>query len=303
MSFLCRLLPVVMLAALVIRAEAGGLWVVVGSDGRRVISRDVSHWEKDKRLDEELCCVVFGAGKFVTVGRRILNSPDGRTWEASLAPAGLVGTIAYGNGRFIGGQENGLLVSTDGETFAPGGRLEWKGAVHPRRSACGDTEAGFRTVIIGDLDRAGDPVFWRGVTSDGTRWDHAESETAPARDVAYGSGHFVVVGPGGLIESSHDGEAWQRHEIGVPEDFDRVVWTGRRFLVSGGKVAWSSPDGLTWKPETFGIPGSLIWAREDGPAIAVSADGRLSISADFVSWKDAGTPPGPRWQAAAFGQP
>src|SRR5437868_3251968 len=80
---------------------------------------------------------------------------------------------------------------------------------------------------------------WRGVTSDGTHWEHTALETPAARDIAYGAGHFVVVGPGGLIESSHDAQAWERHETDSTEDFSRVVWTGTRFLVSGGKMAWS----------------------------------------------------------------
>jgi hypothetical protein len=53
-----------------------------------------------------------------------------------------------------------------------------------------------------------------------------------------------VVGPNGLIESSHDGQSWQRHDVGVVDEFSRVVWSGKRFILSGGKQAWTSPDGL-----------------------------------------------------------
>ncbi len=297
--------------------EESGLFVAVGYGGRRISSHDGFAWENDQRWsdvaaddDNVLFNVAFGAGKFVAVGGgakigRILTTRDGREWRELPPVKGRVATIAFGNGRFIAGHDAQLLSSTDGETFTAGERLDWKGSVHARRSACGDSEAGFRTVIIGDVDLWSEKkrVAWRGVTGDGTRWEHTALKTPAARDVAYGSGHFVVVGPGGLVESSHDGENWQRREVGVAEDFSRIVWTGQRFLISGGKVAWSSPDGLTWKPEPFRIPGSLAWAREGWFALGFSWGGNLHTSPDFSAWRKQPIPAGPSLQAVAFGRP
>ena len=291
-----------------------GLFVAVGYGGRRMSSRDGLSWENDQRWsvaaadnDDVLFNIAFGAGKFVAVGGgakvgHILTTRDGREWRELSPVKGRVATIAFGNGRFVAGHDGELMYSRDGETFTAGERLAWKGSVHARRSACGDTEAGFRTVIIGDVDLWAEKqrVSWRGVTSDGTRWEHTALDTPAAQDVAYGSGHFVVVGPGGLIESSHDGENWQRHETTGAGDFSRIVWTGRRFLISGGKVAWSSPDGLTWKPETFRIPCSLAWARDGWLGLGFSWGGNLHISTNFDSWKTLPLPAGPSLQAVAF---
>lgn len=296
-------------------AEEPGLFVAVGYGGRRISSRDGLAWENDQRWsdvaaddDNVLFNIAYGAGRFVAVGGgakigHILTTQDGREWRELPPLKGRVATIAFGNGRFIAGHDAELLHSRDGETFTPGERLAWKGSVHARRSACGDTEAGFRTVIIGDIDLWAEKqrVAWRGVTGDGTRWEHSAHGTPAALDVAYGSGHFVVVGPGGLIESSHDGENWRRHEIGSAEDFSRVVWTGQRFLTSGGKVAWSSPDALTWKPETFRIPCSLAWAREGWLGLGISWGGNLHTSTDLKTWKKQPIPDGPSLQAVAFG--
>ncbi|MGB8166206.1 MAG: hypothetical protein WCF18_01865, partial [Chthoniobacteraceae bacterium] len=279
-------------------AEESGLFVAVGYGGRRISSRDGRVWENDQRWsdmaaddDNVLFNIAFGAGKFVAVGGgakigHLLTTRDGREWRELPQVKGRVATIGFGNGRFIAGHDGELLFSRDGEAFTTGERLAWKGSIHARRSACGDTEAGFRTVILGDVDLVVEKkrVSWRGVTGDGTRWEHTALDTPGARDVAYGSGHFVVVGPGGLIESSHDGENWQRIEVGSAQDFSRIVWTGQRFVISGGKLAWSSPDGLTWEPETFRIPCSLAWAREGWLSLGLSWGGNLHTSADLKTW-------------------
>lgn len=297
-------------------AADSGLFVAVGYGGRRITSHDGVTWENDQRWsdvaaddDNVLLNIAFGAGKFVAVGGgakigHILLTPDGREWRELPQLKGRVATIVFGNDRFIAAHDAELLHSRDGEVFTPGGKLDWKGRVHARRSACGDTEAGFRTVVIGDVDlwQKRKRVSWRGVAGDGTRWESAALDTPPAHDIACGSGHFVVVGPGGLIESSHDGENWQRHETSGAGDFSRIVWTGARFLVSGGRVAWSSPDGLAWKPEPAAIPCSIAWARDGWLGIGFSWGGNLFSSFDLRAWQRRSLPAGPSLQAVAFGE-
>jgi hypothetical protein len=139
------------------------------------------------------------------------------------------------------------------------------------------------------------------VTSDGARWESSALDAPAASDIAYGSGHFVVVGLGGLIESSHDGETWERHAADPAANFSRVIWTGQRFLVSGGKLAWTSPDGLTWKAEAHGIPCSLAWGREGWLGLGFSWGGNVHASTDFATWHKQPLPAGPSLQAVAFG--
>lgn len=279
------------------------------------MSYDGINWEGDQRWSDEakdnddvLFDIAYGTGRFIAVGGgattgHILSTRNGRDWQELPQVRGRVATIAFGHGRFVAAHDAELMSSTDGESFRLGERLEWKGSVHARRSACGDTEAGFRYVVIGDIDLAGEQkrVNWRGVTGDGERWDHAALDTPVVRDIAYGAGHFVVVGPDGLIESSHDGQMWERHTAAPGEDFSRVTWTGTRFLVSGGKIAWSSPDGLTWIKEPAAIPCSLAWAREGFLGLGFSWGGNVYVSRDLITWKKVVTPPGPSLQSAAFG--
>jgi len=297
-------------------AEAG-LFVAVGYGGRRMTSRDGVTWENDQRWSEEakdnddvLFNVAYGAGRFIAVGGgakvgHILSTRDGREWKSLAEVRGRVATIAFGRDRFVAGHDAELLFSTDGEKFESGEKLGWKGSVHARRSACGDTEAGFRFVIVGDVDLYAEKkrVSWRGATSDGTRWEHTALDTPAARDIAYGSGHFVVVGSGGLVESSHDGQTWVRHETDATEDFSCIVWTGSRFLISGGKSAWASSDGLTWMRETRRIPCSLAWARDGFLGVGFSWGGHVYTSRDLQEWQKLSVPPGPSLNAVAFGSP
>ena len=298
-------------------APASGVFVAVGYGGRRMRSTDGLRWENDQRWSDEakdddnvLFNVAFGAGRFVAVGGgakvgHILSTRDGREWTELPSWKGRVATIAYGNGRFVAGHDVELLASTDGEVFTPGRRLEWMGSVHARRSACGDTEAGYRFVIIGDVDLWAERkrVNWRAATGDGATFQHAALDTPAASDIAYGSGHFVAVGPDGLIESSHDGQTWQRHAAEPGQNFSRVVWTGERFVVSGGQGVWSSPDGLTWAKGSRGIPCSIVWAREGFLGLGFSWGGNLHLSRDLAEWKKIAVPSGPSFNAVAFGTP
>jgi hypothetical protein len=314
----CLVLFFILLLALpAVGEDAQGLFVAVGYGGRRMSSRDGQTWENDTRWsdvaeddDNVLFNVAFGLGRFIAVGGdttkgRIVTTRDGKTWQELLAPRGRVATIVFARDRFIATHDGELLCSTDGEKFAAGEKLDWKGSVHARRAAWGDGEGGSRCVIIGDLDPGdgGQRVSWRASTSDGARYTSRALDTPPARDVAYGSGHWVVVGPDGLIESSHDGQIWRRRTAEAGEDFSRIVWTGTRFLVSGGKTLWSSPDGTNWTKLPQTIPCSLAWAREGGLALGLLWGGHVFSSTDLSAWKKLPLPPGPSFEAITFGQP
>ncbi|MES2570505.1 MAG: hypothetical protein V4710_10690 [Verrucomicrobiota bacterium] len=297
-------------------AEPTGLFVAVGYGGRRITSRDGWTWENDQRWSDQardddnvLFNIAFGMGRFIAVGGgaalgHIVSSRDGREWKEQ-APAirGRVATIAFGSNRFVAGHDSELLYSTDGETFQPGARIVIPGSIHARRSVFGSGEAGPRFVLIGDVDHAelGKRVSWRASSEDGTTITSLAVDSPPVRDIAYGSGHFVVVGPNGLIESSHDGQNWQRHSTGPDCDFWRVVWSGKRFLASGGGETWSSPDALTWTRESLRIPCPLAWAREDEQLLALgfSWGGNLHVSSDLLTWKKPVLPPGPSLEAVA----
>jgi hypothetical protein len=289
------------------------LFVAVGYGGRRMSSPDGVQWQHEQRWSDEakddenvLFNVAYGLGRFIAVGGgakvgHILSTVDGRQWTALPQVRGRVATIAFGNNRFVAGHDAELLYSTDGVTFQAGQKLDWKASVHARKSAFGDGEGGAMFVIIGDVDFQGETqrVHYRATTSDGVRYASATRDSAPARDIAYGSGHFVVVGPNGLLESSHDGQNWTKRSTDPTEDFESVVWTGTRFLAKGRRV-WSSEDGLHWVPQSLKVPGSLAWARDGVGGIGFSWGGNVFYaSPDLQTWRKATLPPGPSFTAVA----
>ena len=297
--------------------EPRGIFVAVGEGGRRMSSPDGRQWENATRwaageadADDALHDVAFGLGRFIAVGGgaargRILSTRDGQAWRELPAVRGSVGTIVFGGGRFIAGHGGELLWSADGEKFVAGEKLDWPGTARALRAAWGDGEGGPRCVLVGELDPgAGQPrESWRASTADGTRYTSHDRGTRPARDVAYGAGHWVVVGPDGMIESSIDGQNWQPRTAEAGQDFERVVWTGTRFLVSGGKAAWSSQDGETWAKVSQPIPGRLAWALEEVLGISFSPGGNIHVSTDLAVWRQLPIPPGAPFAAVAFGTP
>lgn len=319
--FLCFALVLSILVS--VTNASDGLFVAVGYGGRRISSTDGAHWENDQRWSDEskdddnvLFNIAFGFDRFIAVGGgarvgHILSSQDGITWKSLGDWKGRVATIAFGGGtvpnRMVAGHDSQLLVSTDGEQFTPGAKLPIPGSIRARRSAFGSGEGGSRFVIIGDVDHAvlGRRVSWRAATEDGISLQSIAVDSAPASDIAYGSGHFVVVGPDGLIESSHDGQNWQRRASEPDANFSHVTWTGTRFIATGAASTWSSSDAITWSREKSHIPGSVGWGREPGHPLGIGFawDGHLLSSRDFIEWKRVPLSPGPSFQAVAFGRP
>lgn len=277
---------------------------------RRFVSRDGARWEEAQSASDQmgippLASVVHGLGGFlaVTAGSvpgELLRSVDGRVWTRLKADAPRVASIAFGNNRFFAAATGRVLVSTDGEHFFASNRLELPSSVIPGKSAYGSGEGGPRYVLLGETEEAGPQgrLYWRGASESGETWLSTAVSSEPAVDVTYGGGQFVVVGPGGLIESSQDGQIWQRHPADPAADFSRVVWTGKRFIASASTGLWSSQDARTWKREQTGAPGILAWADDTLPlSIALGWSGDLYLNRDGKNWQKAGLPGAPLLRA------
>lgn len=288
-------------------AQAGDLWVAVGDGGLRLTSTDGQSWQREQpggQRQAPLCGIAYGLGRFIAVGGaettgELLSSPDGRAWRPLPVARRKVDAIAFGQGRFVAAQGEQLLLSTDGAAFTAGDRFETKAPSHALQIACGDTEAGFRFVILGESEPlpGGTPDAWRAVTTDGTHIDELAPQPA-ATGIAYGAGHFVVVGRN-RIESSHDGQTWRLQP--APGDLIRgVVWTGTRFLATTDDALWISTDALKWRRQKAYDPLPILWARDAAAplGLAINPAGRLAVTLDFAAWK-AVQQEGPRIRAIA----
>ena len=279
-------------------------------------SRDGVRWENDtqwsdKAADDDnvLFAVAFGQGKFVAAGGgakvgHLLVTRDGKAWRELPERKGRVATVAFGktaggDERWVAGNNDRFLYSADGEAWKEAANLGLKGSVHFRKSAYGNG----RFVSIGDWDPWGKTrIQFRAVTPDGERLAHVDPDAAPARSIAFGAGRFVVVGPGGVRESSADGEHWEHRATDPGADSSSVVWDGKRFVAAGGKFAYTSPDGVEWKQEAKGIPCTVLYAAE-GNYLGGSWAGNVWHSADGLDWKKVMSGPGNSVEAIAFGSP
>ncbi len=304
-------------SAAIASADPAGLFVAVGYGGRRLSSLDGQTWTSDQRWsdivaddDNVLFNIAYGLNRFLAVGGgakigHILSTTDGQTWTELPQWKGRVATIVFAEGgvhRFIAGHDAELLWSDDGVTFHSGKKLPYEGSVHARMSACGDTEAGYMTAILGDVDLWSEKkrVSWRASTTDGETWAAEALNTPEVHGLAYGAGRFIVVGPHGLIETSHDGQSWSRVPVTTEENFSSVVWTNGEFIARGDK-RWTSPDGLAWEADSQKLPGDLVFARDAIGGVSVSWGGNLFFSADLLAWKKAAIAAGPSLTAAAWG--
>ncbi|HWE93022.1 MAG TPA: hypothetical protein VG269_03545 [Tepidisphaeraceae bacterium] len=290
----------------------GGIYVAVGYGGRRIRSLDGFHWDNDTQWsdkaadnDDVLFNIAYGKGRFVAVGGsgvgHVLTTVDGKSWRETAKPRGRVATVAFGDGRFVAGHDGEFLVSPDGESWETGGKLDFRGGIHFRKSAFGNGVF----VIVGDCDPEwkSPRVSCRCSTHDGKSAASFDVDTPTARAIAFGAERFVVVGPDGLRESSADGKRWEHQQKEAGEDFDGVVWTGRQFLVTGGKHAYTSPDGVQWKKEDFRVPCTVLYAKGD-VFIGASWGGNLWHSSDGREWKKVEITPGmPSFEAVAYGTP
>jgi hypothetical protein len=319
-------LPAAVICALLILSisvEAEPLWVAVGYGGRRISSTDGLHWENDQHWsdspiadDNALLGIAYGKpdsaknARFIAVGGgpkvgRILTTEDGKAWRELPKRQERVESIAFGQGSFVALQGAQVFHSNDGEQFIAGAKLEWPGIVHARKAVFGEGEGGGMFVIIGEIELPDEHerVSWRAATPDGESFSKTENHAPEARDLAFGAGHFVIVGPAGLIETSHDGLTWQRCESDPTEDFQSVTWTGKRFIARGN-ATWTSSDGLTWSRETWRIPCHILWSDELKAAPSIRAlgltwEGNLQASKDFTEWIKPAIPPGPPLTAIA----
>lgn len=285
--------------------------VAVGDAGRRITTRDGIAWTNDVHwsADEgDLHDIAFGTGQFVAVGGtdtrgRIVGTRDGVTWRELGNTRGRLTVIASSGKCFVAAHGNQLVVSKDGERFVPGATLPWQGEVLAQHAAFGSGEGGPRFVFVGDrVDAMGEVQHWRATSEEGETAVSAQLYPDRVNAIASGSGHFVVVGPQGLVETSHDGQQWTRRSLANPEDLTRVLWDGRRFVIVGVTRTWSSADATTWTEERSAIPCVLAWADRAIGALGFGPQGAIFFSKDLREWNRIALPTGPRLRAAASGR-
>ncbi|MEU5990951.1 hypothetical protein ABZ806_18420 [Spirillospora sp. NPDC047418] len=240
--------------------------------------------------------------------RAILNSADGRTWEAGGSiPAGVrisgLAGVGLGKVSVSGWQgDDAYLHGVDLRTVP--------GAVRAERTVGSLTAGPGLAVAAGSTN--GGAAIW--TAPDGVQWARAQLPATPGRlaDAVHGTAGWLAVGrasgtsPAPLAMTSQDGLAWQKiaFPAGPPPVAAAAGPSG--YVAVGDRSAWRSTDLRTWtRAPLDGTPADVTAAGKT--YVAVGARGKapaIWTSPDAAKWTPAKLPPGftaPLTQVAARG--
>lgn len=208
-------------------------------------------------------------------------------WANPLPQGNPIVDMVWDGSKFIGvGSFGTILTSYNG--------LNWTRQVSGTGAMLmGIAWSGSQFVVIGSQTILTSP--------DGFTWttqNPVPAPTAQFRDIAWGNGLFVAVGPlgssGGTnsVFTSPDGVTWTPRDLATPtqERYLRgVAWNGSEFLIvdatteAAGYSVHTSLDGVTWTAHLLGANYPMAVAS-DGNQFVVVANKEISTSLDGVNW-------------------
>lgn len=228
-------------------------------------------------------------------------------------------SVAYGNGIFVVGGENGYVtVSTDeGTTWSTPKQLV-TGALSNIIYANGSFM--MLDFHYGKLATSTDGItwtirdtysieYWRGLaygngiyvavgpkdgiimtSTDGKTWTKRTVDSVVWKGIAYGNGKFIMISDGSFSTST-DGITWTnpRRIPNAVQSYDVITFGNGKFVVAEGYQGYTqtTTDGKTWSA-TNASAGSHNWqsiAASDGKFILVGNNGYVTTSVDGITWE------------------
>lgn len=168
-----------------------------------------------------------------------------------LPTAGLITTLAFGNGTYVG-------VSPEGDVATSLDGLQWTRQASP-------APEGFHEIVFGNhlfIATSGQGASYRLHESpDGIRWRSlslsTQQQTIAFSRVIFAGDHFFGL-MGRSLYSSPDGRSWTL-VLEASGDFVDVAWgQGTYVALVYGMNYLTSPDGLTWTGRTLPYPGPFV---------------------------------------------
>lgn len=230
-------------------------------------------------------------------------------------------SVAYGNGIFVVGGENGYVTtSTDeGTTWLAPKQLVTKGTWSNVIYANGSFM--MLNFYDGKLATSTDGItwttrdtysleYWRGLvygngiyvavgpnygtimtSTDGETWTKRTVGSVMWQDIAYGNGKFIIISEGGYFSTSTDGVIWksQSRIPNISRGYNIITFGNGKFVVAEGYRGntQTTIDGETWTtPNTSA--GNYSWQRiaaSDGKFILVGNSGYVTTSIDGITWE------------------
>jgi photosystem II stability/assembly factor-like uncharacterized protein len=283
------------------RGTVGGQvkFIAVGEGATVLTSGNGSTWDiKTITTSNYLYGITYGAGQFVAVGSdtsgkagvftssdgdtwvwQTFGFPPGWTWQIPLPGGTALNGIIYGNGVFIAGGEEGIIVrKADSDPHWYYYLLE----------TCFDSKSvayGQNTfVMVGNYTPYTRTILF---STDGVYWTMSyapyipQSPTTGFAAVAFGSNRFIVVGPSVKIVRSRTTKpsfAWKQQplvDFTGSFDFNGISYGGGTIFAAVGTLGQllTTPDGITWTFRTSGTSKTLY-----GIAYGVNTNGKTFIA-------------------------
>lgn len=282
----------------------GGLFVVVGYQGKVVTSPDGTSWTLETSgTTKTLWQVTYGAGPgvYVIVGASgtVLTSPNGHAWtvQASGISQTLM-TVGYGGNGFV---TSGSNSSSDaGHIWTSPDGAGWTERTSPAYEWFFDTlYAGSNYFLVGGkIISSTNATDWS-IVHGATGWD--------IWGVAYGNGVYAAGTMTGEIIISSDGIRWTQptYLFDVTTIVDMAYCpTNQRFVgaVSDGTLLYSDDSGATWSTHAFSSPVNLsgLYYVHDR-FIGAGSNGTLITSTDGIAWSSTTTPSTQGLRGAGYG--
>lgn len=228
--------------------------------------------------------VAYGNGIFVVGGENgyvTTSTDEGTTW---LAPKQLVTTGAWGSAIYANGSFMMLNFHT-GKLATSTDGITW---------TIRDTYSleYWRSLAYGNgIYVAVGPSYGTIMTStDGKTWTKRTVGSMTWQDIAYGNGIFIAIADGCFITTSTDGITWTNPKriFNAERGYEIITFGNGKFVVAEGYRGntQTTTDGVTWTtPNTSS--GNNSWqdiAASNGKFILVGSDGYIATSTDGITW-------------------
>lgn len=228
--------------------------------------------------------VVFGGGVFVYWGgSQLYTSVDGVSWVARSYPYSVPTRVAYGGGVFVATDMYSIYTSVDG--------IVWTQRSHPFSNCYIRSMyyGGSGWVICAETYDASESRY--GTSANGVTWSFIAGVPRYFDVCAYNSEYSRWLafssGSSNKYYSVNGGQSWVEFSISLPTSPHMLVAGGGKFLLKGAdNQLYSSVDGTSgFTILTNPPPGSVSFIYHDGVNFwATSSGGRVSRSADLISW-------------------
>lgn len=224
--------------------------------------------------------VLYGGGKYLAVGGKILSSTDAITWNIAHGATGWdIWEIAYGNGVYVA-----TTLHTANIIISPNG-VRWKQPNYPvgLGSITGMAYGPKNRRFVGTLSDG------RLIYSDdaGASWNvHAFTASGGLSGIEYLHDRFIGFGYGGRIIVSVDGESWSEVSTGSSNSLQAAAYGNNTYVVVGsGADVYTSSDGALWTPHSTPATSELYGvAYGNGKFLAVDFYGDVMTSLDGIDW-------------------